>query len=101
MHFYYLAILLLTIVTPLVKMALKALGIGVVAYMGINVVLDQALQYVTSNIASLPPAAQALLGLAKFDVVINIWFAAITTRLVLNGMNKISGRKKNIGVLEA
>jgi hypothetical protein len=101
MHFYYLAILLLTIVTPLVKMALKALGIGVVAYMGINVVLDQALQYVTNNISSLPPSAQALLGLAKFDVVINIWFAAITTRLVLNGMNKISGRKKNIGVLEA
>lgn len=101
MHFYYLAILLLTIVTPLVKMALKALGIGVVAYMGINVVLDQALQYVTNNISSLPPSAQALLGLAKFDVVINIWFAAITTRLVLNGMNKISGRKKNLGVLEA
>lgn len=101
MHFYYLAILLITIVTPLVKMALKALGIGVVAYMGINVVLDQALQYVTNNIASLPAAAQALLGLAKFDVVINIWFAAITTRLVLNGMNKISGKKKNFGVLEA
>lgn len=101
MHFYYLAILLLTIVTPLVKMALKALGIGVVAYMGINVVLDQALQYVTNNIAGLPAAAQALLGLAKFDVVINIWFSAITTRLVLNGMNKMSGKKKNYGVLEA
>lgn len=101
MHFYYLAILLLTIVTPLVKMALKALGIGVVAYLGINLVFDQAHQYVLNQIGNTPGPAQAILGLAKFDVVINLWFSAITTRLVLSGMNKVSGRKKSMGVLEA
>ncbi|MBK3871601.1 DUF2523 domain-containing protein [Stutzerimonas frequens] len=101
MHFYYLAILFLTMVTPLVKMALKALGIGVVAYVGINLVFDQAHQYILNQIGNAPGPAQAILGLAKFDVVINLWFAAITTRLVLSGMNKMSGRKKSMGVLEA
>lgn len=101
MHFYYLAILFLTIVTPLVKMALKALGIGAIAYLGINIVLDQAHQYILAQLGSAPGPAQALLGIMKFDVAINLWFAAITTRLVLNGMNKISGKKKNYSVLEA
>jgi len=101
MHFYYLAILFLTIVTPLVKMALKALGIGTIAYLGINIVLDQAHQYVLAQIGNTPGPAQALLGIMKLDVVINLWFAAITTRLVLNGMNKISGKKKTYSVLEA
>lgn len=101
MHFYYLAILFLTIVTPLVKMALKALGIGTIAYLGINIVLDQAHQYILQQVGSAPGPAQALLGIMKFDVVINLWFAAITTRLVLNGMNKMTGKKKNYSVLEA
>ncbi len=101
MHFYYLAILFLTMVTPLVKMVLKVLGIGVISYVGINLILDQALQYITSQLGSAPGPAQAILGLAKFDVVINVWFSAITTRLVLNGLNKVSGKKKGYGVLEA
>jgi hypothetical protein len=101
MHFFYWAMLLIQIVVPLIKMALKALGIGAVAYVGINLVIDQAHQYVLSQLGSAPGPAQALLGIMKFDVVINLWFAAITTRLVLNGMNKVSGKKKNYGVLEA
>jgi hypothetical protein len=104
MHFFYLATLFLTIVTPLVKMALKALGIGVVAYVGINLVIDQAKDYLLANMGNAAPAIQMVLGLAKIDVAINIYFAAITTRLVLTGLNKLADRKTklgNIGTLEA
>lgn len=104
MHFYYLAILFLTIVTPIVKMALKALGIGVVAYVGINLVIDQAKDYVLSNVGNAAPAIQMILGLAKIDVAINMYFAAIVTRMVLTGLNKLADRKTklgNVGTLEA
>lgn len=104
MHFFYLANLFLIIVTPIVKMALKALGIGVVAYIGINLVIDQAKDYVMANVGSAAPAIQMILGLAKIDVAINMYFAAITTRMVLSGLNKLADRKSkmaHIGKLEA
>lgn len=104
MHFFYLANLFLIIVTPLVKMALKALGIGVISYIGINLVIDQARDYVLSNVGNAAPAIQMILGLAKIDIAINMYFAAITTRMVLSGLNKLADRKSkmgHVGTLEA
>jgi hypothetical protein len=43
---------------------------------------------------------QQMLGVAKIDIAINLYLAAITTRAVLAGMNKVSGRKKDF-VLKA
>jgi hypothetical protein len=104
MHFFYLANLFLIIVTPIVKMALKALGIGVIAYIGINLVIGEAKDYVLANVGNAAPAIQMILGLAKIDVAVNMYFAAITTRMVLTGLNKLADRKTkmgNIGTLEA
>jgi len=33
----------------------------------------------------------------KFDVAVNIVFAAVTTRIVLSGVNKVTGSKKSLG----
>lgn len=104
MHFFYLTQLFLILVVPLIKMALKALGIGAVAYLGINLVIDQAKDYLLANMGNAAPAIQMILGLAKIDIAINIYFAAITTRLVLTGLNKLADRKTklgNVGTLEA
>jgi len=104
MHFFYLAQLFLIIVLPIVKMVLKALGIGVVAYIGINLVISEGKDFLLGNIGGAAPAIQMVLGLAKIDVAINMYFAAITTRMVLSGLNKLSDRKAkmgNIGTLEA
>lgn len=104
MHFYYLAILFVTIATPIVKMVLRALGVGVVSYFGINVILDQAKDYIVSSMGSASPALQGIMGIAKIDVAVNIYLAAVTTRLVLAGMDRISGRMTKIrttGTLEA
>lgn len=97
MHFVYLATLLLTVVKPLVMTVLRALSIGVVTYVGINLVIEQGKDYLMANVGNAAPAVQAILGLAKIDVAINIYFAAITTRLVLNGINKLADRRSKLG----
>lgn len=101
MHFFYLAQLFLILVVPLVMKVLKALGIGVVSYVGINLVLDELKNYVVGQVSGAGSiVVQSILGIAGVDVAINMYFAAITTRLVLSGMNKMSGRKKDF-VLKA
>lgn len=95
MHFYYLAMLFSIIVVPLVTKVLKALGIGAVAYVGINIILDQARAYIESNLGQSFHLLQSMLGIARVDIAINIYLAAITTRAILSGMNALSGRKKD------
>ena len=98
--FYYLAVLFNIIVVPLVIKVLKALGIAAVSYVGINLVLEQAANYIQSQMGQTTMLMQQMLGVAKIDIAINLYLAAITTRAVLAGMNKISGRKKDF-VLKA
>ncbi|MCK5500566.1 MAG: DUF2523 domain-containing protein, partial [Tritonibacter mobilis] len=98
--FYYLAMLFNIIVVPLVFKVLKALGIGAVAYVGINLILEQAANYIQSQMGQTTLLMQQMLGVAKVDIAINLYLAAITTRAVLAGMNKLSGRKKDF-VLKA
>lgn len=104
MQFVYLVIVAIQVLGPLVRMVLKMLGIGVVSFIGINVILGQIQDYIHSQLGNAPGPLQALLGIAKFDVAISIYLAAVTTRFVLAGMDKLSGRKKslgNVGTLEA
>ncbi|MEH6539410.1 DUF2523 domain-containing protein [Halopseudomonas sp.] len=92
---YYLAVLFNIIILPLLFKALKALGIMAVSYVGINLVLDQAASYIQSQMGQTTLLMQQMLGVAKVDIAINIYLSAITTRAVLAGMNKLSGRKKD------
>ncbi|WP_047934780.1 DUF2523 domain-containing protein [Pseudomonas putida] len=87
---------LITSLVPLVKMVLKALGIGLVSYVGINFVLSQIIEVVINNALSLPLGVQQLLGLMKFDVAVNIILSAITTRLTLRGIDKATDSKTKL-----
>lgn len=95
MHFLYLTQLLILIVGPLVKMVLRMLGFGFVTYVGFNLVIGQAQSYVFARMGEAGPIIQQILGLAKFDVVINIFFAAIATRFILSGIDRATDRKRN------
>lgn len=102
MHFFYIAMLVIQIVGPIVNKIMSLLGIGLVSYVGINFVLEQVKNYVTSNFATIPIEVQQILGLAKFDVAINITFAAVTARMMLAGYNKATaGGSKKKYTLEA
>ena len=98
--FYHIALLISIIIVPIIQKLLKALGIGVVSYIGNNLVLEQAASYNQSQLGQSTVLMQHMLGVAKNDIAINIYLAAITTRAVLSGMNKLSGRKKDF-VLKA
>lgn len=87
---------LITSVVPLVKLVLKALGIGVVSYVGINLVLTEATDVIMVNILGLPVEVQQILGLLKVDVAINIVLSAIATKLTLNGINKLTDSKSKL-----
>lgn len=88
---------LIASLVPLVKMVLKALGIGLVSYVGINFILGQITDVVINNALSLPLSVQQLLGLMKFDVAINIILSAVTTRLTLRGFDKATDSKTKLG----
>ncbi|WP_413043209.1 DUF2523 domain-containing protein [Pseudomonas sp. YJ42] len=97
MHFYYLAMLAVMIVKPLVMMVLRVLGIGMVSYLGINFVIGEAKDYMLANMGNVAQSIQMILGLAKIDVALNMYFAAITTRLVLSGIDKLADRRTKLG----
>ncbi|KIZ38250.1 MAG: hypothetical protein BCV62_20065 [Pseudomonas sp. K35] len=97
MHFYYLAMLAVMIVKPLVMMVLRVLGIGMVSYLGINFVIGEAKDYMLANMGNVAQSIQMILGLAKIDVALNMYFAAITTRMVLTGIDKLADRRTKLG----
>lgn len=99
MQFAWLFTLLSTAIVPLAKKLLAALGIGVVSYVGINGVIEQARQELMTNMNGIPVDVAQLMGLFKFDVAINITLAAVTTRIVLAGVNKLTGAKKGLGTV--
>ena len=70
MHFYYLAMLAVMIVKPLVMMVLRVLGIGMVSYLGINFVIGEAKDYMLANMGNVAQSIQMILGLAKIDVAL-------------------------------
>ncbi len=86
--------LIFLIIEPLIAWIFRVVGIGFVTYVGYNALLDQVVDYVSSRMTSSSQDIQLILGLANIDVAINIYFAAVTTRFVLAGINKAQDRRR-------
>lgn len=95
MHYFLLVQILVIALGPLVKMVLKMIGFGFVTYIGFNLIIGEAQDYLFGLMGSVGPVLQNILGLAKFDVVINLYFAAISTRFILAGIDKAQDRRRN------
>jgi len=95
MQFLFIVQMLVIILGPLVKMVLKILGFGFVTYVGFNMIIGQAQDYLFGLMGDVGPVIQGILGLAKFDVVANLYFAAISTRFMLAGIDKATDRRRN------
>ncbi|MCQ4245942.1 MAG: hypothetical protein CVV19_18150 [Gammaproteobacteria bacterium HGW-Gammaproteobacteria-9] len=95
MQFLFIVQMLVIILGPLVKMVLKILGFGFVTYLGFNLIIGQAQDYLFGLMGDVGPVIQGVLGLAKFDVVVNLYFAAISTRFMLAGIDKATDRRRN------
>lgn len=86
-----LATFLGSIVAGLAFRVLASLGFAYVAYVGIGKLIDTVEVYIRGLFGALPVEVAQILGLAKFDVAINVVIAAIIARLMLAGMDKVSG----------
>jgi len=95
MHYLFIAQLLIIILGPLVKMIFRIIGFGFVSYVGSNLVIGQAKDYLASNMGMLGAEISGILGLANVDILVNMYFAAIATRFILAGIDKATDRRRN------
>lgn len=99
LFFPLLAKFLAMVVAGLVFRALAAIGFGYLSYVGIGSLVDSAGDYIRSLFAELPSQVLAIMGLGKVDVAINIVLSAIIARLLLAGMDKVTGTITSIALL--
>jgi len=66
MQFLFLVQMLVIVLGPLVKMVLRILGFGFVTYVGFNMIIGQAQDYLFGLMGDVGPVIQGMLGLAKF-----------------------------------
>lgn len=95
MQYLYLFQFIVLIVGPIVQLVFRAIGVGFVTYVGINLIIDQAKSYIIEQTGQSSPIILEILGLMKADVAINIMLAAVTTKFVLAGFSKLTGSKRN------
>jgi len=82
---------LLWIAAGVVFRALSALGFAYLTYTGIGSLMDKIESYIKQLFGALPIEIVQIMGIAKFDVAINIVLAALMARLLLVGMDKFTG----------
>lgn len=78
--------LLVSLVENIVARAITALGIGFVAYAGVDLVLEQAKSLVKSNLSGMPAEMLALASMMGLGTALTIVFAAYATRFTLMGI---------------
>lgn len=79
--------LLLRVGPLLVSSVLRALGFAAVSFVGAKVAIDAVHNMVKTNVTGLPQIALQMVGLLKFDVAIEILFAAVAGRMALQFFN--------------
>ena len=94
-----LATFLGSIVSGLVFPALASLGFAYMSYVGIGRLIDTVDVYIKGLFGAVPPSVAAVLGMAKVDVAINIVIAAVIARLLLAGMDKVTGTITGLALL--
>lgn len=94
-----LAKFLAMIVAGLVFRALASLGFAYITYTGLGSLVDTVKVHIVTMFGSVPPAVSAILGMAKIDIAINIIISAIVARLLLSGMDKVTGTITSLAML--
>lgn len=97
--FPLLATFLGSIVAGLAFRVLASLGFAYVAYVGIGQLIDTVESYVRGLFSAVPHEVAAILGLAKIDIAINIIISAVVARLLLAGMDRVTGTITGLALL--
>lgn len=87
------------VVSGLVFRALATLGFAYLTYTGIGSLVESIESSVRATFSGLPSEVMAIMGLAKVDVALNIMLTAIVARLVLAGMDRVTGTITSLALL--
>lgn len=88
-----LVTLLINMVKPMLYEVLAALGMAVVTYTGSSVAIDFALQKIQQNLAGMPSAVAAILGIAGLHEGLGIICSALAFSLSLGTLKKLEFKK--------
>jgi len=83
---YIISVILMSLVGPLVGYAIKALGIGLVSYVGFSVVLDQAEDYIYSAYDGLFPSMLQLMDLMGVHSALKILLSTAASCIAYKSM---------------
>jgi hypothetical protein len=89
---------LIQVTGSIVGRVLISLGIGFVAFSGLQVGMDALKAQAFAAIGALPPALVGLAGMMKIGTAVNIIFAALIARMLLAGMMSGTVRRMVFGV---
>lgn len=95
MQWVWLAQFLMMIIGPAVRYLFQLIGFGFVTFVGFNALISTVKDYIIAQISGAPVAVLNILGLAKIDICVSIFFSAVTTRLIIAGVNKATDRKRS------
>lgn len=87
--------ILFLLVIPAVQTILKYLGIMGVVYFGVSFAIGTLFDFIKAGLQGVPAQMLSILGILKFDLAINIYISALTTYLIIKGLDKASDRKKS------
>lgn len=79
--------LLVRVGPMLVSSVLSALGVAAVSFVGAKIAIDTIHNLVKTNVSGLPSIALQMVALLKFDVAIEILFAAVAGRMAIQLLN--------------
>lgn len=70
---------IVTVLPGLLWFVLRTLGVGVVSYVGLDIVMDQLSSWILTNMDGLPSDALNLIALSGVDVSVKIVISAYVT----------------------
>lgn len=80
----------IALVVPILKVALRALGIGGITFIGFNFLLDTVVAQMQLLIGGLPAAVLEILTLAGFFEIVSLLVSALAIRLLVMGVSSTS-----------
>ncbi len=94
LFFKLLSVFISVSIVGIVARVLAALGLAVVAYQGIDLVMDEAVQWVSSSWGGISSDVAGVLSMAGFDTAITIILSAhvsvISMKLVGGALKRIA-----------
>lgn len=84
---------IIAFITPAVARILQALGVGMVAYVGLSALVERLVAEAVASLSGLPGALAAWVGLLGIDQFLSIMLSALIARVAIAALSNIGLKK--------